>query len=54
MSRKGIIYLIGVVVLGLAHGWLRATFSGPVSFAIAVCYLALLRFIAEKFGNKKP
>ena len=52
--RKGLIYLIGVFVLGLAHGWLRATFSDPVSFAIAIAYLLVLRLLAEKVGNRKP
>jgi len=51
MSRNGI-YLIGLVFLGLAHEWLRMTLNGPISLAIAVVYLLIVRFIAERFGNK--
>ncbi len=49
--RKIHIYALGVFVLGVSHGWLRGTFSGAVSLAIAICYLLLLRFAAEKWGK---
>lgn len=41
---------MGVIGLGLAHGWLKATFGNPVFFAIAIAYLLVLRLLAEKFG----
>lgn len=49
--RKIHIYALGVTVLGLSHEWLRETYSGASSFVIAVCYLLLLRFVAEKWGK---
>lgn len=32
--RKGLIYLIGVLVLGLAYGWLKGSFSAPIHLAL--------------------
>lgn len=52
MSKKFLIYLAGLVILGLVHGMLRATFSGPTSLFIAICYLVFLRFLAERFGGR--
>lgn len=50
--RKGLIYLIGVFVLGLAYGWLKGSFSAPISFGIAITYLIALRLIAERYGRR--
>lgn len=52
--RKFHIYFIGVIGLGLAHGWLKSIFPAPAVFGIAIVYLILLRLIAEKFGKDKP
>lgn len=49
--RRIYIYALGVMILGLSHEWLRGTFSGAISFVIAVSYLLLIRLIAEKWGK---
>jgi len=49
--RKIHIYALGIFVLGVSHEWLRGTFSGATSLAIAIFYLLLLRFAAEKWGK---
>jgi hypothetical protein len=49
--KKRLIYLLGVVVLGLAYAWLKTTLGNPVFFAIAIIYLIVLTLFAEKFGK---
>jgi hypothetical protein len=49
--RKIYIYALGVLILGLSHEWLRETFSGAVSFVVAVCYLLVLLLATEKWGK---
>jgi hypothetical protein len=53
MSRKGIVYALGVCFLGLTQGWLRSTFGDLTSFIIAIGYIVLIRFIAEKFAKEQ-
>jgi hypothetical protein len=52
MTRKGVIYIVGVFGLGLMHWSLKASFSGPVFLGVTVVYLLVLRFIVEKFGGE--
>lgn len=50
--RKLHIYLIGIVVLGFASGYLkRAMPNGALFFVLCVFYLILLRLLAERFGK---
>jgi hypothetical protein len=48
---KGLIYLIGACVLGLADKWLWTSFSNPVAFCIAMTYIVILWFLGKKFGK---
>lgn len=51
MTKKGLIYLAGVVVLGLGYGLLKGML-GDVEFVVAaLVYLVGLRLLAEKFGK---
>jgi hypothetical protein len=49
--RKIHIYAIGVMILGLSQNWARGFFGEVIAFTIAVFYLFLLRFLAEKIGK---
>jgi hypothetical protein len=49
--KKGLIYLLGVVLLGLAYGGLKNSLGGPTFTFVAITYLVILRFFAEKFGR---
>lgn len=51
--RKGLIYLLGVVVLGLAYVWMKNALGEPVFFLSAIVYLIALRMFAEKYGNEQ-
>ena len=52
MVRKIHIYIVGVVLLGLVQEWLKnAMPNWTLLFVLIVAYLALLRFVAEKFGK---
>ena len=51
MTKKGVIYAIGVFVLGLMYAWLKSTFGNPTTFAITIIYVVILRLVAEKFGE---
>lgn len=51
MSKKGWIYLIGVVILGLTQAWLRTALGDPLAFAVCIAYLLACRLVAEKFGK---
>lgn len=47
-----IVYLVGVLVLGLAHSSLKAAMSGPVFFAVAIVYLLVLRLCGRFLAKK--
>lgn len=49
--KKGLIYLLGVVVLGLAYGGLKKFLGNPLFTFVAIGYLIVLRLLAEKFGR---
>jgi hypothetical protein len=52
MMKKLHIYLIGVVLFGLVYEPAKAALrSGLWFFCVAVIYLLVLRFIAERFGK---
>jgi hypothetical protein len=48
--RKQSIYLIGVVILGLAYGPLKERLEAPAFFFCSIIFLLLLRWFAEKKG----
>jgi hypothetical protein len=50
--RKGAIYLMGVVVLGIGYAFLKDSLGNPVFFIVAVAYLVGLRILANIFGNR--
>ena len=50
----GAIYLIGVIILGLAYYPLKESLTGPVFLGVAVTYLLALRFLAKRFGVNGP
>jgi hypothetical protein len=50
---KLVIYVIGLVPLGLGQYWLRRALGDIAAFAIAIAYLIALRLIAEKWGAAK-
>ena len=47
-----IIYFIGIVVLGLSYAILKQNLSGVVLLLAAITYLALLSWIAHRYGKK--
>lgn len=49
--KKIYIYAIGVMILGFSQNWVKGLFGEVIAFTIAVSYLFLLRFLAEKFGK---
>lgn len=54
MSRKGLIYLAGVFILGVFYQSLKASpINRLVLFVGIVCYFGLLRLIAERLGRQK-
>lgn len=54
MSRKGLIYLAGVFVLGVFYETLKGLpLNRVVLFAGIVCYLFLVRLLAERLDRQK-
>lgn len=49
--KKWLIYLLGVLVLGLTYEYLKHSIGSPIFAAVAVSYLIILRLGAEKFGQ---
>jgi hypothetical protein len=53
MSTKGLVYLVGLVPLGLSYYFVRRYVGNDLAFvAIAVAYLVALRLVAEHIGRK--
>ena len=50
--RAWTIYVIGVVALGLVYQLLKQNLNGAVLLFGAVAYLALLSFVARRYGRK--
>ena len=46
------IYLVGVMLLGLAVGYLGSVVSGPTLFFSAIAYLAALSWVATRLGRR--
>ncbi len=51
MTRKGLIYLIGIFIFGLIYSWLKSTFDNAITFIISILFLICLRIFAEKLGK---
>lgn len=51
LTKRGAIWLVGIVIFGLAHDWLSNHTSTPVFLIVGATYLVSLRFISEKFGK---
>lgn len=52
--RKTHIYLIGVILLGVAYQPLKTALpSGALLLVVAIIYLLAVSFIAERFGKEK-
>lgn len=50
--KKIYIYLVGVILLGLMYAHLKSALGGGWRFfCIALIYLLVIRFIAERFGK---
>lgn len=50
--RKIYIYALGMIVLGLAHGFLKSAVPhGAVLLLIVLVYCVIIRVIAERFGK---
>lgn len=53
LTRKGLIYLGGVVLLGFFYYPLKRLASSALIFFIgALCYLILLRLLAERLDRR--
>jgi hypothetical protein len=50
--RSWTIYLIGVVVFGLAYYFIKQQVNGAVFVIGAIAYLASLNWAARRFGRK--
>ena len=54
MSKKGLIYLAGVFVLGVFYQTLKGLpLNRLVLFVGILCYLMLVRLLAERLGRQK-
>lgn len=51
LTKKGSIYLLGIVIFGLAYGWLKDHTSTPMFLIVGLTYLLSLRLISEKLGK---
>jgi len=50
--KKKHVYIVGVVMLGFFHSYLKSAAPSQMFFLFAaITYLVLLSFIAEKFGK---
>jgi len=50
--KKAIIYMIGVISLGISYSLVRKALSNDAIFAgLALVYLLILRLLAERFGK---
>jgi hypothetical protein len=49
--KKIWIYVIGIAPLGYFYEALKGLMSGPVFLGLAIIYLFVVRWIAEKFGK---
>ena len=50
MTKRGIVYLVGVILLGLGYYPIRHAVDNDILFvALAITYLIALRFIGAKW-----
>ena len=55
MTKQGIVYLVGVVLLGLLYAPLKITTGGGIWFFLtAIWYLGLLRLIGYGIAKRWP
>ena len=51
MVPKFLIFFVGIVPLVFFSNGLRETLGDPISLVVAIAYIVLMRFIAEKLGR---
>lgn len=55
MTKQGIVYLVGVVILGLFYESLKTATGGRIWFILSVVgYLAILRIIGYGLAKRWP
>ncbi len=53
MTTKGIVYICGIVVLGLGYGLLKDMIGGIEFVVVVIVYLVALRLVAERVGKDR-